>query len=225
MGMGSGRFSRDENGYGRVDSMRMVRLALIPSVLAAVGLCGWILCGGHFAVATQRMSYEESCRHLQQLGFLGPNEFPPLPARRPSNGDDQPLGLSFFRTFVGDAHLNNLTIPRTFFGRSEIRAVSFTNADLSESCLCWNDFIDVDFTNAVLTSSDLRASNYERAKFVGSDLRKADLRRSIFLECDFTKALLDGAKLDKGNKLLGIFSEQQKNVINYQPEGEEPPGG
>ena len=91
--------------------------------------------------------------------------------------------------------------------------------------MCWNDFIEVDFSDAVLASADLRGSNYERAKFVQTDLRKADLRRSSFLECDFTGALLDGAKLNKGSKLLDMLSEQQKLMLDYRPEGDDPPGG
>ena len=207
--------------------MTKVRLFLIACLLAAIGFGGWFLYARRNTVTTQRLSYDDSCRRLQQLGYLGPNQFPPLPAHGPSYGDEEPLGLSFFRTFIGDGdgHLDNLSIPRTFFGRSEIRSISFRNTDLSESCLCWNDFINVDFTDALLASSDLRASNFERAKFVRTDLRKADLRRSTFLECDFTGALLNGAKLDQGNELLEILSEQQKSVLDYQPEGEYPPGG
>ena len=109
--------------------------------------------------------------------------------------------------------------------RSEIRGTSFKNTDLSESRLCWNDFIDVDFAGAKLAGSDLRASVYKKVKFVGADLQKADLRRSTFQECDFTGADLRGAKLSRGAKVLETLAPDQRRVIDYQPEGEEPPGG
>ena len=73
-----------------------------------------------------RLSYAESILRLQELGFLDPGEQPPMPDQMPQPGDDEPLGLRFFRTFVGEgAELSNLTIPRTFFGRSEISGASF----------------------------------------------------------------------------------------------------
>src|SRR2546423_10450004 len=91
----------------------------------------------------ERLDYPISCRFLQQRGFLAPDELPPLPARIPKYDDDVPFGLRFFRTFVGEDSLDNLTIPRTLFGRSDVREISFRNTDLTESSLCWNDFTGV----------------------------------------------------------------------------------
>jgi BTB/POZ domain-containing protein KCTD9 len=65
----------------------------------------------------KRASYEESCRVLQKAGWLDEGKASPMPARVPGPLDDGPLGVSFFRTFVGDINLENLTLPRTFFGR------------------------------------------------------------------------------------------------------------
>lgn len=187
-----------------------------------------------------RLSYEESCRLLQRLGYpdVGTAEsIPPIPDHRPQCDDESPLGVTFFRTFVGQdieqrdedvghRDLENLTLPRTFFGRSYIQHVSFRNTDLSESTLCWNEFNGVNFTAADLSGSDLRASTFTDILFVRANLRNADLRRSTFEECDFTDADLVGAKLtpEQGEE-LGL-SEEQKKVIDWQEtEGEEPPGG
>ena len=88
-----------------------------------------------------RRSYEESCRLLQRLGYPDAGTdavIPPMPEHRPQCGDDAPLGVSFFRTFVGQdieqgdedvshSDLENLTLPRTFFGKSYIQQVSFKN--------------------------------------------------------------------------------------------------
>src|SRR5262245_28646747 len=114
-------------------------------------------------MAAQRLGYDDSIRRLQELGFLGADEHPPMPNQVPQPEDEEPLGLSFFRTFVGEnADLSNLSIPRTLFGRSEISSASFRNTDLSESNLCWNDFINVDFTEAIMARADFRASTYRR---------------------------------------------------------------
>src|SRR5262249_38818910 len=101
-----------------------------------------------------RLSYEESCKLLQRHGYPdagAEGAIPPVPDHRPQGDDEEPLGVCFFRTFVGqdieqgdddESHRNleNLTLPRTFFGKSHIQYVSFKNTDLSESTLCWNDF-------------------------------------------------------------------------------------
>lgn len=171
-----------------------------------------------------RLTYEDSCRQLQKLGTLPAGNIPRLPAAMPAD-DDEVLGVSFFRTFVGNDNFDNLTLPRTYFGRSEIRGTSFKNTDLSESRLCWNDFVEVDFTEATLTGSDLRASVYERVKFVRADLQNSDLRRAAFQDCDFTGANLRGAKLNKDAKVLKSLAPEQRIGIDYQPEGEDPPGG
>src|SRR5262245_50280372 len=88
-----------------------------------------------------RLSYEESCRLLQRLRLYSDagteGVIPPIPDHRPQHDDKAPLGVRFFRTWVGEDDLENLTLPRTFFGRSEIGPASFKNTDLSESTLCW----------------------------------------------------------------------------------------
>jgi BTB/POZ domain-containing protein KCTD9 len=142
-----------------------------------------------------RKTYEESCELLQKLGYLEQGKIPPVPDRRPQYDDQEPLGVSFFRTAVTQGDLENLTLPRTFFGRSAVGPVSFKNTDLSESSLCWNDFNEVDFTDADLPRSDLRASIFENVVFVRANLSGADMRHSNFLACDFTDADLRGVKL------------------------------
>jgi uncharacterized protein YjbI with pentapeptide repeats len=175
-------------------------------------------------MSNARRTYAESCHLLQTLGILPKGDIPPLPAVMPAF-DDAHLGVSFFRTFLGDKALENLALPRTYFGRSEIRGTSFKNSDLSESRLCWNDFIDVNFTEATLRGSDLRASVYERVKFVRADLQNADLRCAKFEDCHFAGANFRGAKATKGARILESLAPEQLAGINYQPEGEEPPGG
>src|SRR5689334_10312217 len=97
----------------------------------------------------ERIGWDQSVQKLVDEGILwGEEARPVLPDRRPRFDDDEPLGVSFFRTRLNDAQLTNLTLPRTFFGRSGISSSSFENTDLSESTLCWNDFIDVSFRNA-----------------------------------------------------------------------------
>ena len=174
-----------------------------------------------------RLGYAESIRRLQELGFLGQDEQPPMPDHVPQPEDEEPLGLNFFRTFVGEgADLSNLTVPRTFFGRSEISNASFRNTDLSESNLRWNDFIDVDFTKAILARTDIRASNYTRVNFTGADLRGADMRRADFEDCVFHNAAMDGAvlTLNQGSR-LSLSSEQKAAIAWCNEDGPEPSGG
>jgi BTB/POZ domain-containing protein KCTD9 len=177
-----------------------------------------------------RLNYDNSIRRLRESGFLGPNESPAIPGHLPQPGDDGPLGLEFYKTFVGDeaiaTDLSDLTIPRTFFGRSEINNVSFRNTDLTESNLCWNDFIVVDFTLAILARADLRASAFTRVTFVRSDLRGADLRRSTFEECQFLGALMDGAHLTHDQLPEMSLSTGQQDVIQWHDDdGPQPSGG
>ena len=174
-----------------------------------------------------RLGYEDSIRRLQDLGYLGSDEQPPIPDHLPQPEDEEPLGLNFFRTFVGDdADLSNLTIPRTFFGRSEINNVSLRNADLTESNLRWNDFIDVDFTDATLARADLRASIFTRVNFTRTDLRAADMRRGNYEECIFDGALMDNAILVRRQELQISLTNAQKAVIDWrEDDGPEPSGG
>ncbi|MBI1248264.1 pentapeptide repeat-containing protein [bacterium] len=149
-----------------------------------------------------------------------------MPDHLPQYDDEEPLGVSFFRTFANEDVLENLTIPRTFFGRSEMRAISFLNSDLSESNLCWNDFIEVNFECADLGKCDMRASLFEDVRFVRANLCGADLRQSTFDSCDFTEAAMKGAKLTRKQAEDIRFSDEQRGMIDWQDsEGEEPPGG
>lgn len=178
------------------------------------------------------ISYEESYRVLQERGHFPEKDAPPLPPQLPGVQDEGPLGISFFRTLVGEEEpglvedMGNMTLPRTFFGRTEVRQTSFKNTDLSESCLCWNDFIEVDFTKARLSGSDLRCSFYDHALFVQADLSGADLRRATFEACDFTGASMNGVKLTRDQRELLNLSQSQCEEIAWQDEdGEEPDGG
>jgi uncharacterized protein YjbI with pentapeptide repeats len=173
-----------------------------------------------------RRTYIESCELLQKLGYLENDVIPPILDHRPQYDDEEPLGVSFFRTFVGEGDLENMTLPRTYFAKSELGPVSFKNTDLSESNLCWNDFNEVDFTQADLSRSDLRASTFTAALFVRANLRDADLRRSSFEDCDFTEADMRVAKLTR-NQAEGIpLSARQRQEIGWQDnDGDEPPGG
>jgi hypothetical protein len=176
--------------------------------------------------ATQRKPYFESCEVLRTEGYLEKDEKPPLPARRPQHDDQEPLGITFFRTLVVDSRLENMTLPRTFFGRSEIRSVSFRNTDLSESTLCWNDFTDVGFEQADLSRSDLRASLFENVRFVGAQLRESDLRHSTFTNCDFASADLAGAKVTRDQAAQLKLTKAQREQVDWKDSpGDEPPGG
>ncbi len=177
------------------------------------------------SVPRSRSSYEESVRRLQK-DYLDAGDIPSLPERMPRY-DDEELGVSFFRTFVGEHDdLSNLTLPRTYFGRSEIHEALFRNTDLAESCMCWNDFIDVDFSDAVLARCDLRASSFTRVKFNRADLQGADLRRSSFEDCDFEGALLHQAVMTRAQAALTKLTDAQLQVIAFTiDDGPEPDGG
>lgn len=172
-----------------------------------------------------RLSYEDSCRALQDLQIIDSGDIPPLPLQSPRYDDDA-LGVSFFRTMLADSKMEDLTLPRTFFGRSEIRATSFRNTDLSESTANWNDFIDVDFSAADISRSDFRACVFERTRFVGARLVDVDFRHCSFKNCDFAGAELTGAKFANQASASLQFSSEQRRLINWQTtDGEEPEGG
>ena len=174
---------------------------------------------------SQRLSYDDSCRHLQREKLIDPGAIPPCP-KRPPRYDDDVLGVSFFRTMLADAKLEHLTLPRTFFGRSEIRSTSFRGTDLSESTANWNDFVDVDFSSADLSRCDLRACPFRNVRFVGARLAGADFRHCSFTGCDFTGADLTGAKLTKKAAASLQLSSEQQRVVDWQAEdGAEPEGG
>ena len=168
---------------------------------------------------SERLDYKASCQKLN----LDP--IPPIPDRRPSYNDDEPLGFSFFRELV-EGDYSNLTLPRTFFGRSEIREATFFNTDLKESTLCWNDFMEVDFGKAILSHSDLRAALFENVSFANCDLSFSDLRRSSFINCNFEGANLKGAVLTKEMGKALTFSPSQRSQITWvDDDGPEPEGG
>ena len=172
-----------------------------------------------------RKPYKESCQFLKDQQLLEGDELPELPERAPRHDDEQ-LGVSFFRTRLADARIEDLTLPRTFFGRSQIQEVSFRRTDLSESTACWNDFVDVAFDEADLSASDLRASTFQRVSFRGAVLRGADLRRSSFSACTFADADLTGAKLSGRLRWFFRLSSSQRRGVHWQSSpGPEPEGG
>jgi uncharacterized protein YjbI with pentapeptide repeats len=173
-----------------------------------------------------RRTFDESCQILRELEFLDNETFPVMPSRRPRHDDEEPFGVSFFRTFLGESDLENLTLPRTFLARSSIGPLSFTNTDFSESSFNWNDFIQVDFTDVDLSGSDLRASNFTEVYFTRASLRDADLRCCSFNDCDFKDADMRGAKLTRIQGESIPLSEEQRQKIDWQDsDGDEPEGG
>jgi uncharacterized protein YjbI with pentapeptide repeats len=175
-----------------------------------------------------RLNYEESCRSLQNQGWLQQGDIPPLPTKPPAY-DDEILGVEFFRTWLNGkegADFQNLTLTRTYFSRSQISDISFFNTDLSESVANWNDFEDVDFSSADMSRFDLRACRVLRTKFVGALLKDADLRCCYFEQCDFSNADLTGAKILREMSIMLNLSAGQNAVVDWQDEdGEEPAGG
>jgi uncharacterized protein YjbI with pentapeptide repeats len=172
----------------------------------------------------ERKSYTQSCRALQEMGLLDAGHLPPLPKRSPRH-DDENLGLHFFRTRLGDAALDGLSLPRTYFGRSEIAGVTFRGTDLSESTANWTDFLNVDFRSADLSRTDLRSSTFASVSFQGAILRAADLRRSRFRACKFQGAEMTGTKLTRSLAWLFRLSRAQRSQVDWQPLGPEPEGG
>lgn len=177
-------------------------------------------------IPKQRLSYEDSCRRLQK-DYIEPGTIPPRPDHMPRHDDPEPLGVSFFKTFVGDGDdLGKLTLPHTFFGRSEINNASFQNTDFTESNLCWNDFIAVNFADAILARSDIRASTFHKINFTITDLREADMRRSSFKDCIFDGAMMKGTKLTHAQGKNLRLSERQRDEIDWtDDDGPEPGGG
>lgn len=180
-----------------------------------------------------RRDWEETCALLRardllsdDLGFLGPSS-PRLPDRMPSPDDDDPAGITIYKSgFEPGFDLSNLTLPRTFISRSHIESTSFANTNLSESWCCWNTFTDVDFSDADLSRSDLRCSEFENVCFARANLSGADLRGSYFKGCDFTGANLEGALLMPGQpQALGLAGEQLSRVVVTDDPGPEPGGG
>jgi BTB/POZ domain-containing protein KCTD9 len=177
-------------------------------------------------MAIIRLNYQESCYGLQAKGYLDEGTIPEISHHLPQYDDEEPLGISFFRTVIEGDNLSNLTLPRTFFCRSEINDISFQNTDLSESHLCWNDFISVDFTDAILASCDLRASNFVDVKFVSANLNSSDLRLSYFDRCDFINASMHGTILTfQQGETLDLTDKQRVEIAWTIDDGMEPSGG
>jgi len=174
---------------------------------------------------TQRLPYEDSYRFLQSSGWEGPGDVPPICDHIPRYDDDV-LCLSFFRTFIEDATMENLTLPRTYFSRTQIERTSFQNTDLTESVANWNNFEDVDFSKANLTRFDFRACEILRSKFIEADLTEADLRCCSIDECDFTNANMTRTKLTSATgKTLKLSATQRQQIEWHADDGEEPDGG
>jgi uncharacterized protein YjbI with pentapeptide repeats len=172
----------------------------------------------------ERLSYQDSCRLLQEKNVLEQGEIPPL-LPQPPRYDDEVLGVDFFRTLLADVNLQNLTLPRTFFGRSEIRDCSFCGSDLSESTANWNDFVRVDFSSADLSNCDFRGCAISEVRFSGAILAKADFRRCGLTKCDFTGAQLAGTKIAKKISSSLSLSDEQRRVIDWhENDGDEPEG-
>ncbi|SFS21742.1 Pentapeptide repeat-containing protein [Granulicella pectinivorans] len=175
--------------------------------------------------APHRLTYEESCRFLQSKHLFREGDIPPL-LDRPPRYDDEVLGVDLFRWNIQDSKLENLTLPRTYIGRSEFSQCSFAGTDLNESVANWNDFLDVSFVGTNLTSFDMRACNHQRSDFTRAILRNADLRLCNFEDCRFDDADMAGAKLTREAAATLLFSEAQRNVIDWQADdGPEPDGG
>jgi len=173
----------------------------------------------------KRLNYEDSCRKLQESGYLEKGKTPPIPAHLPQY-DDEELGFDLFRTFVEGEDFSNLCLPRTYFGRSEVKDTSFANTDLSESNLCWNDFLGVDFKGANLSGSDMRASIFSGVSFNKADLSGTDLRHSTFEDCSFKGANLTGATAAIEQKTMLSISHKQSSSMNWlEDSGPEPDGG
>lgn len=182
----------------------MARRGLLASIAALFGLS--VSRAPAEAAATTRLSFEASVARLRELGLVGADETVALPDRMPRHDDEEPLGVSIFRTGVSDVDLSGLTLPRTYVGRSEIARAAFRNTDLSESNLCWNDFIEVDFSDA--------------------SLAKADLRASLFETCRFDRADLTGAIVTRGQIDAARLSASQHRQIDWRGQDEpEPDGG
>ncbi len=173
-----------------------------------------------------RKSYEDSCKVLQK-DYLDNDIIPPLPTRRPLPDDEDPLGVSFFKTYIGDGDdLCNLTLPRTFISRSEINDVNFSNTDLSESSLSWNDFINVNFTFSSLKDADARSSNFEKINFTNADLTNTEFQHSSFDNCCFLNAIMNGTLLtNKQGEGIELSDLQRSNITWLSDDGPEPPGG
>jgi hypothetical protein len=173
-----------------------------------------------------RLSYEDTLKRLQEIGYVGQGESPPMPDHRPRYDDAEPLGFSFFRTKAIDDDLSGLRLCRTYFARSEINGISFANTDLSESTMCWNDFIAIDFSGARLTDCDMRASVFENCVFDNADMSGSDLRRSSFESCSFKGARMERAILASSQRGRFVLNDEQLSAIDWRDDdGEEPPGG
>lgn len=167
------------------------------------------------------------------MGFEMPRDQdgdPFVSSEMPNHDDEDPIGVSFFKTGLEDADLSSLSLPRTFFGRSLFARVSFENTLLSDSRMCWTDFDECDFTGADLSGCDVRASNFEGCSFDNATLAGADLRSARFIGCSFIEGDLSHAIVDRQTAAESSFEDEltdgQRSSIHWVASpGEEPPGG
>ncbi len=80
---------------------------------------------------TERRTIQDTWALLDADGLRMPRDAtgaPFIPAGMPNHDNEEPLGLSYFRSGLIDADLHALTLPRTFFGRSSFERVNFRNS-------------------------------------------------------------------------------------------------
>ena len=190
-----------------------------------------------------RRNLNESWAFLKAEGYdveFSTDGKPVIPDHMPNYDDEVLAGLSFFRTWLRDSELNDLTLPRVYMGRTKIERVNFRNSFLGESRLNWNDFIECDFTDADLTNADAAASIFIRCNFSNCILNGAELRAD-FQDCTFKNAQMNGAKFSKFQKIeftwfrrvaklldrtsQPVLSPEQIAQIDWSSPYEEPPGG
>lgn len=179
-----------------------------------------------FLNKNKQKTFKQTVSQLESLGLIPEDQNVSFPETMPQFDDENPIGISFFRTTLADQDLSSLNMMRTFFSKSKINNCDFLNSNLSESNLCWNNFKDVNFEGAQLMGCDLRASKFTNVNFSNCDLSGVDLRRSTFKKCNFENAKMDGAKINSIATPKLPLSAEQKSVVNWQAiDGLEPSGG
>jgi len=179
-----------------------------------------------FLDKNKQKTFKQTISHLESLGLIADVNDLRAPERMPQFDDENPTGISFFRTTLVDQDLSSLNMMRTFFSKSKINNCGFQNTNLNESNLCWNNFKDVNFEGTQLKGSDLRASTFTNVNFSNCDLSDVDLRRSTFKRCSFENARMDRAKINSIATPKLPLSAEQKSVVDWQAiDGLEPRGG
>jgi hypothetical protein len=181
-----------------------------------------------------RPSYVDSVALLKQRVEIIGDALPLV--ERPPRHDDDVLGPSMFRMLVEEVSLAGLTLPGLYVARTELRGVVFRDADLHLAAFNWSDIVECDFTRADLSDADLRACQFERCTFRDSCLVRADLRGSRFEQCAFEGANLDGARLHRRTKFLGLLpigsdqrslllTDEQRRAVHWSADVPEPGAG